>query len=64
MKFCKATWLCALFFVAASAHAQLYKWVAPDGTVSYSDVPPPPTATKVERKSYSGGAASLAGPAL
>jgi glutaredoxin len=60
MKFSKAAWLFALFFVAASAHAQLYKWVAADGTVSYSDVPPPPTATKVERKSMSSGT-SLAG---
>jgi glutaredoxin len=55
MKFSKAAWLFALFFVAASAQAQMYKWVAPDGTVSYSDVPPPPTASKVERKSFSSG---------
>jgi len=35
----------------------MYKWVAPDGTVSYSDKPPPPTVTKVERKNYSSGPA-------
>lgn len=45
----------ALLFIATGANAQLYKWVAPDGTVSYSDTPPPSTAAKVERKSYSGG---------
>lgn len=33
------------------AHATLYKWVAPDGTVSYSDTPPPSAATRVESKS-------------
>ena len=45
----------ALLFVITSAHAQLYKWVAPDGTVSYSDKPPPSSVVKVERKSYSSG---------
>ena len=49
----------ALFFVLTSAQAQLYKWVAPDGTVSYSDTPPPSAVAKVERKSYS-GSSSLA----
>jgi glutaredoxin len=44
-----------LLFVITSAHAQLYKWVAPDGSVSYSDTPPPSTVAKVERKSYSNG---------
>jgi glutaredoxin len=39
-----------LLLCAASAHAQLYKWVGPDGKISYSDSPPPPTATKVETK--------------
>ncbi|HXA46788.1 MAG TPA: glutaredoxin family protein [Burkholderiaceae bacterium] len=42
----------ALLFMVSSAHAQLYKWVAPDGTVSYSDKQPPASATKVERKAY------------
>jgi glutaredoxin len=49
----------ALLFVTAGAHAQLYKWVAPDGTVSYSDKPPPATATKVERKSYATSASTV-----
>lgn len=61
MKRSKATWISGLvlLFVAASAHAQLYKWVAPDGTVSYSDTPPPASVSKVERKSYGGGGSSL-----
>jgi glutaredoxin len=45
----------ALLFIVSSAHAQLYKWVAADGSISYSDKPPPATAAKVERKSISGG---------
>jgi len=40
-----------LLLCAASAHAQLYKWVGPDGKISYSDTPPPATASKVETKS-------------
>lgn len=44
---------------ATSVQAQLYKWVAPDGTVSYSDKPPPSNAAKVERKSYGGSGPSL-----
>ncbi|WP_165967704.1 glutaredoxin family protein [Sapientia aquatica] len=49
--------LLALVFltVSLSAQAQLYKWVAPDGTVTYSDTPPPKTATKVETKSFNAG---------
>jgi glutaredoxin len=44
-----------LLFAVSSAHAQLYKWVAADGSVSYSDKPPPATVTKVERKSLTSG---------
>lgn len=39
-----------LLSCAACAHAQLYKWVGPDGKVSYSDTPPPPSATHVETR--------------
>lgn len=39
-----------LLLCAASAHAQLYKWVGPDGKISYSDTPPPASASKVETK--------------
>jgi glutaredoxin len=39
-----------LLLCAASAQAQLYKWVGADGKITYGDTPPPPTATKVETK--------------
>jgi len=39
-----------MLLCAASAHAQLYKWVGPDGKVTYSDTPPPKTAARVETK--------------
>lgn len=39
-----------LMLCAATAHAQLYKWVGPDGKVTYSDTPPPKSASKVETK--------------
>ena len=47
--------LCALIFIMLniSAQAQVYKWVDADGKVTYSDVPPPKTAVKVETKSFS-----------
>jgi len=45
-----------LFLVCTvSAHAQLYKWVGPDGKVTYSDSPPPQTVTRVETKSMTAG---------
>lgn len=50
----------ALLSIVGSASAQ-YKYVGPDGRVTYSDVPPPPTAKVVEQKKL--GAASTA-PAL
>jgi glutaredoxin len=45
---------------AASAHAQLYKWVGPDGKVTYSDTPPPKSAARVETKSAMVGTAGAA----
>lgn len=48
-----------MLLCAATAHAQLYKWVGPDGKVSYSDVPPPKTAAKVETKALAGGASAF-----
>ncbi|HJV80748.1 glutaredoxin family protein [Noviherbaspirillum sp.] len=50
-----------LLLVAASAHAQLYKWVGPDGKVTYSDVAPPATASRVETKGVALGNVSTAG---
>jgi glutaredoxin len=49
--------LALLFMIGCvgSVQAQLYKWVAPDGTVSYSDKAPPSTVAKVEKKSYTSG---------
>lgn len=44
----------ALLFVITSAHAQMYKIVNPDGSISYSDTPPATGTAKVEKKSYSG----------
>lgn len=35
---------------AAAAQAQMYKWVGPDGKVTYSDTPPPSSVKKVETK--------------
>jgi glutaredoxin len=43
---------------AASAHAQLFKWVGPDGKITYSDTPPPPSVKQVETKALGGGDSS------
>ncbi|HYD63484.1 MAG TPA: DUF4124 domain-containing protein [Noviherbaspirillum sp.] len=50
----------AALLCAGSAHAQLYKWVGPDGKVNYSDAPPPTTAARVETKSLTIGGVSAA----
>ncbi|HVL74773.1 MAG TPA: glutaredoxin family protein [Noviherbaspirillum sp.] len=49
-----------LVLCAGAAHAQLYKWVGPDGKVTYSDVPPPAGAKAEARAApaATGGAAS------
>jgi glutaredoxin len=51
------TWsgFCIALLLTSSAHAQLYKWVGPDGTITYSDMPPPAGASKVEKKNLSDG---------
>lgn len=36
--------------VCAVAQAELFKWVGPDGKVTYSDVPPPAAARGIEKK--------------
>ncbi len=46
---------------ASAAQAQLYKWVGPDGKVTYSDVPPPSSAKQVETKSLSGSGPNTSG---
>jgi glutaredoxin len=47
-----------MLLCAASAHAQLYKWVGPDGKVTYSDTAPATSATRVETKSLTIGGVS------
>lgn len=49
-----------LLLCAASAHAQLYRWVGPDGKVTYSDTPPPKTAKQVETKSLTSSSVNTA----
>lgn len=39
-----------LMSIAPLAQAETYKWVDADGTIHYSDQPPPPSARKSERK--------------
>lgn len=39
-----------LVLCAGAAQAQLYKWVGPDGKITYSDTPPPPAAAHVETR--------------
>lgn len=51
-----------LLFCALGAQAELYKWVGPDGKVTYSDVPPPNSAKQVEKKALAGAAGG--GPEL
>ncbi|HYD81251.1 MAG TPA: glutaredoxin family protein [Paucimonas sp.] len=57
MRFPLRSSLLILLLCAANAHAQLYKWVGPDGKVHYSDTPPPTSAKQVERKSVADGGA-------
>ena len=42
-----------LLSFAANAQAQLYRWVDEQGSVHYTDHPPPPSAKKVEEKKFS-----------
>lgn len=54
--------LVVTLLVTANAHAQLYKWVAPDGKITYSDTPPPSSARKVEEKALAVGPSSTGLP--
>jgi glutaredoxin len=45
---------------AGSAHAELYKWVGPDGKISYSDTPPPSSAKRVETRPIDAGRGNAA----
>lgn len=44
-----------LLLCAATAQAQMYKWVGPDGKITYSDTPPPKSAKQVETKALPTG---------
>jgi glutaredoxin len=57
----KSLFALLILLCASTAQAQLYKWVGPDGKVTYSDVPPPASIKQVETKSLSGGGPSTAG---
>jgi glutaredoxin len=52
----KWSWLLFSLLISAGAQAQMYKWVAPDGKITYSDTPPPSSVKKVEEKTLAGGA--------
>lgn len=52
----KASIVILALLAAGATHAQMYKWVGPDGKVTYSDVPPPKTAAKVVQKNIDGSA--------
>lgn len=56
------SWLLLSLLISASAHAQMYKWVGPNGKITYSDTPPPPSARQVEEKSLTTGSAYPALP--
>lgn len=45
-----------LFGVALAAQAQQYRWIDEKGHVQYSDIPPPPSAKRVEKKNFKGNA--------
>ena len=44
----------ALLLTTGSATAQVFKWVGADGKTNYSDIPPPPTAMRAQKKSFAG----------
>ncbi len=48
--------------LSANTHAQLYKWVAPDGKITYSDTPPPSSVKKVEEKPLATGPSTVGLP--
>jgi glutaredoxin len=56
-------WSLLFSLCAANADAQLYKWVGPDGKVTYTDTPPPASASakRVETKSLGSGEVKTAG---
>ncbi|MGZ3236122.1 MAG: glutaredoxin family protein [Burkholderiaceae bacterium] len=61
MKTSKSLLSLLILLCATTAQAQMYKWIGPDGKVTYSDAPPPSSAKQVETKSFSEGGPSTAG---
>jgi glutaredoxin len=49
-------WSLLLLLCAANANAQMYKWIGPDGKITYTDTPPPPSAKQVETKAIAAAA--------
>ena len=61
MKHARKFSLLLILLCTAGANAQqMYKWVGPDGKITYSDTPPPSTVKQVEKKSASFGGVSVA----
>ena len=61
MKHARKFSLLLILMCTAGANAQqMYKWVGPDGKITYSDTPPPSTVKQVEKKSASFGGVSVA----
>lgn len=42
----------SLLLAFSSASAQVFKWVGPDGKTNYSDVPPPPSVQRAQKKAF------------
>jgi len=57
----RTLWSLCILLCATSAQAQLYKWVGPDGKITYTDSPPPSSAKHVETKAAAGGGVNTAG---
>lgn len=57
----RTLWSLCFLLCATSAQAQLYKWVGPDGKVTYTDSPPPSSAKQVETKAVAGGGVNTSG---
>ena len=45
----------AAMFVAATAGAQMYRWVDKDGKVQYTDTPPPAASKSVQKRATATG---------
>lgn len=43
-----------LLLASSGVSAQVFKWVGPDGKTNYSDVPPPPSAQRAQKKAFAG----------